>query len=111
MAVLTELVVLRCPCRGAVLWTVVKVVVREWTDCAGDEKVLFRSPSVFAAVALVPALDCTASDTVVSAVVDNVGAMDLGGARLSWEIDRERLLCETELCRDLADDKVGEKAA
>ena len=42
---------------GAVDCTVVKVVVNERTDGAGEEKVLFLSPSVLGAVALVPAPD------------------------------------------------------
>ena len=62
---------------GAVLCTVVKVVVIDLTDCAGDENVLFLSSSVFAAVALVPALEFAASDVAVSAVVERVGALDL----------------------------------
>ncbi len=62
---------------GAALWTVVRVVVIDLTEFAGDENVLFLSPSVFAAVAFVPALEFAASDAAVSAVVDRVGALDL----------------------------------
>jgi hypothetical protein len=61
---------------GAVDWTVVNVVVKDRTDGAGDEKVLFLSPSVLAAVALVPAPEGAWSELVVSAVVANVGARD-----------------------------------
>ena len=63
-------------CWGAALWMVVRVVVKDLTECAGDEKVLFLSPSVFAAVALVPAFEFAASDAEVSAVVESVGALD-----------------------------------
>jgi hypothetical protein len=62
---------------SAALWTVVRVVVMDLTECAGDENVLFLSPSVFAAVALVPALEFAASEAAVSAVVERVGALDL----------------------------------
>ena len=62
---------------GAALWMVVRVVVIDLTEFAGDENVLFLSPSVFAAVALVPALELAASDAAVSAVVERVGALDL----------------------------------
>jgi hypothetical protein len=62
---------------GAALWMVVRVVVIDLTEFAGDENVLFLSQSVFAAVALVPALEFAASDAAVSAVVDRVGALDL----------------------------------
>lgn len=62
---------------GAALCTVVRVVVIDLTECAGDENVLFLSPSVLAAVALVPALEFAASEAAVSAVVERVGALDL----------------------------------
>lgn len=48
----------------------------ERTDGAGDENVLFRSPSVRAAVALVPAPEGAESEMAVSAVVANVGGRD-----------------------------------
>jgi hypothetical protein len=59
---------------------VVKVVVMDLTECAGDENVLFLSPSVLAAVAFVPALEFAASEAAVSAVVERVGALDLACA-------------------------------
>lgn len=65
---------------GAVDCTVVKEVVSERTDGAGEEKVLFLSPSVLGAVALVPAPDGAWSEFVVSAVVARVGARDFGCA-------------------------------
>ena len=83
---------------GAWDWMVVKVVVIERTDGAGEEKVLFRSPSVLAPVVPVPAPDVATSEIAVSAVVPNVGALDLGCAEMSYET--ECLLCEIELCRD-----------
>ena len=61
---------------GAADCTVVKVVVMDRRDGAGDEKVLFLSPSVLGAVALVPAPEGAPSEPVVSAVVANVGALD-----------------------------------
>ena len=82
-------------------WTVVRVVVTERRDGAGEEKVLFRSPSVLAAVPDVPAPECPVSDMAVSAVVPKVGARVLECIWLSWEIETECLLCDSELCRDL----------
>jgi hypothetical protein len=64
-------------CPGARDWTVVRVVVMDRTDGAGDENVLSLPPSVLGAVALVPAPDGAASDSAVSACVANVGALDL----------------------------------
>lgn len=58
---------------GVVDCIVVRVVVNDLSDGAGEEKVLSLSPSVRATVLLVPA-----PDTVVSAVVPNVGARDFG---------------------------------
>lgn len=57
---------------------VVKVVVMDRRDGEGEEKVLSLSPSVRAAVAVVPAPDFAVSEMVVSAVVPMVGARDLG---------------------------------
>ena len=85
-------------------WTVVSVVAMDRTECAGDENVLSLPPSVFAAVPLVPAPDGAASERAVSAWVARVGALDLLHVWLSWEIETECLLCETELCLDLWDD-------
>lgn len=56
---------------------VVKVVVMDRSDGDGEEKVLSLSPSVRAAVAVVPAPDLAVSEMVVSAVVAMVGARDL----------------------------------
>ena len=83
----------------------VRVVVIDLTECAGDENVLFLSPSVLAAVALVPALELAASEAAVSAVVERVGALDLACAWLSWEAKMEFLLCERELCRDRGEER------
>jgi hypothetical protein len=79
---------------------VVRVVAKERTDGAGEEKVLSLPPSVLAAVALVPAPDGAASDMIVSALVARVGALDLGWIWLSWDIETECLLWESELCRE-----------
>lgn len=78
----------------------VKVVAKERTEGAGEEKVLSLPPSVLAAVALVPTPDGAASDMKVSAFVARVGALDLGWNWLSWEIETECLLWDKELCRD-----------
>lgn len=61
---------------GAVDCTVVRVVVMERSEGAGDENVLFRSPSVRGAVALVPAPDGAPSEIAVSAVVARVAGRD-----------------------------------
>jgi len=53
---------------------VVSVVVIDLSEGSREEKVLSLSPSVRAAVALVPA-----PDTVVPVVVPSVGARDFGG--------------------------------
>lgn len=58
---------------------VVRVVVIDRSDGEGEENVLSLSPSVRAAVAVVPAPDFAVSEIVVSAVVPMVGARDLGG--------------------------------
>lgn len=55
---------------------VVSVVVTERSEGAGEENALLRSPSVRAAVALVPAPDGATSEWVVSAVVARVGGRD-----------------------------------
>lgn len=62
---------------GVVDCIVVNVVVIDRSEGAGEEKVLSLSPSVRAAVAVVPTPDLLVSDMVVSAVVPNVGARDL----------------------------------
>ena len=53
-----------------------RVVVIDLREGAGEEKVLFRSPSVRGAVALVPAPEGATSDIAVSAVVARVGGLD-----------------------------------
>lgn len=70
-------------CAGAMDCTVVSVVVIDRTDGAGEENVLSLPPSVFGAVALVPAPEGAASDMAVSACVANVGALDLVNVWLS----------------------------
>jgi hypothetical protein len=66
---------------GAADCTVVKVVVNERTECAGDEKVLPSPPPCELnpppPVAIVPALEYPASEIAVSPLVDTVGAVDL----------------------------------
>lgn len=65
--------------------TVVRVVVMERMEWAGEEKVLLAPPSVRAAVALVPALEAPASLMVVSAVVERVGGRDwVAGEWWAW---------------------------
>jgi hypothetical protein len=88
--------------------TVVKVVAIERMECAGEENVLSRPPSVVfvVAVAPVPTPEGAASDSAVSACVASVGARDLlPPVWLSCEMEMERLLCEcdSELCRDRCD--------
>lgn len=62
---------------------VVRVVVRERTDGAGDENVLPSPPlmplelTVAPNVAVVPALEVAVSELTVSALVARVGAVDL----------------------------------
>lgn len=58
--------------------TVVKVVVRDRTDGAGDENVLPSPPPFTPAVARVPAFECAASgsEIAVSPLVDIVAAVD-----------------------------------
>jgi len=85
---------------------VVKVVVRDLTDGAGEENVLpSPPPTPFEltpppTVTAVPAFEGAASETV-SWVVDTVGAIDLlpivGGCWPSFETGIETLLCEAEL--------------
>lgn len=61
---------------------VVRVVVTDRSEGDGEEKVLSLSPSVRAAVAVVPVVptpDLAVSEMVVSAVVPMVGARDFGG--------------------------------
>ena len=77
---------------GAADCTVVSVVVIDRSDGAGEENVLFRSPSVLGAVALVPAPEGAPSETAVSAVVASVGARDFCCACPSFEIATECLL-------------------
>ena len=80
----------------------VKVVVSERTDGAGEEKVLPSPPAlcpeaaVPAPVVVVPVLDCAASEWVVSGLVETVGATDLlpGGTwESSLDTGRELRLC------------------
>lgn len=67
---------------GAADRTVVKVVVNDRTDGAGDENVLPSPPPQLELipphpVAIVPAFEYAASETVVSALVEIVGVVDL----------------------------------
>ena len=68
---------------GAVDCMVVSVVVRERAEWFGEEKVLPSPPSrqlelrAPPAVAVVPALECAASELMVSGMVLSVGAADL----------------------------------
>lgn len=69
-------------CAGAADCIVVRVVVNDRTEGAGEEKVLPSPPAPCEltappAVVTVPALDCAVSDCVVSGFVDSVGAADL----------------------------------
>jgi hypothetical protein len=92
---------------GAEDWMVVRVVVRERTEGAADEKVLPSPPPIELkwppAVDLVPAFDCAVSEFKVSGFVATVGAADLllivGGCWLSLDVGRDCLLCvgETKL--------------
>jgi hypothetical protein len=91
-------------------WTVVRVVVMERTDGAGEEKVLLPPPSVRGAVALVPAPEGATSDIAVSAVVARVGGRDLPGSWLSRDGENDLLLCVKELCRDRSGSLGSEKA-
>jgi hypothetical protein len=95
-------------CAGAVgaapEWMVVRVVVRDRTEGAGDENVLSGPRPELTphpTVAVVPSPDeapCEAatSECAKSGSVDNVGAVDLlpvvGGGRPSWEDRTECLL-------------------
>ena len=88
---------------GVVDCIVVKVVVMDRRDGAGEEKVLSRSPSVRGMV-----LDVPVPDTVVSAVVPNVGALDFGWLCASCERVVEFFLRESELYRDGGSDKGAE---
>ena len=91
---------------GAVDCIVVNVVVSDLTDGAGEENVLPSPPptplELMAppSVAVVPAFEWVASDTV-SGIVDTVGAMDLspmvGAVRSSFETGIDVLLCRGEL--------------
>ena len=75
---------------GAVDCMVVSVVVRERIEWFGEENVLPSPPSrqlvlkAPPAVALVPALECAASELMVSGIVLNVGAADLLSAIGGW---------------------------
>lgn len=64
---------------GAADCTVVKVVVNDRTDGAGDEKVLPSPPPYTPPlpVTVVPVFEYPASDRAVSPFVDSVGAVDL----------------------------------
>jgi len=68
---------------GAADWMVVRVVVKERTEGAGDENVLPSppprplEPKVPPAVVHVPAFECSASEWIVSRLVETVGAADL----------------------------------
>lgn len=91
---------------GAVDCIVVKVVVSDLSDGAGEENVLPSPPPIPLeltappSVAVVPAFDGAASDTV-SGYVDTVGAIDLfpivGADWSSFETGIDVLLCEGEL--------------
>ena len=77
---------------------VVSVVVRERTECVGDEKLLsLTAPPV---VIVVPALEGAVSELSVSGLVDTVGAADLvllvGAGWPSLEAGRDSLLCDGE---------------
>lgn len=78
---------------------VVRVVVMDRSDGSREENVLSLSPSVRGAVALVPA-----PETVVSAVVPSVGALDLGGFCPSCESVIETLPRESKLFLDAEED-------
>ena len=93
---------------GAADWMVVRVVVRERTEGAGDEKVL-PSPPVWPlelrpppTVTAVPAFESTVgvSEMTVSFVVETVGALDFllmaCGCGPSQETGMDSLLCEGE---------------
>jgi len=100
------------PCRrleGAADWMVVRVVVRERTEGAGEENVLpsppvrpleLRAPPT---VTVVPAFESAVavSELTVSVVVETVGAADFllidCGCWSSLETGRDSLLCEGEL--------------
>ena len=98
---------------GAADWMVVRVVVRERTEGAGEEKVLPSPPAwwaeaaVPAPVVVVPVLDCAASECVVPGFVETVGATDLfpgGNWDPSWDTGRELRLCDGEPSRQLRPD-------
>ena len=65
---------------GAADCTVVKVVVKDRTEGAGEEKVLPSPPPCELkpppAVAMVPVLEYAASEIAVSPLVEMVGALD-----------------------------------
>jgi hypothetical protein len=83
---------------------VVRVVARDRSDGAGDEKVLSAPRPVLGPPPTVPAVpapdeapcDCAASECAKSGSVDDVGATDLfpivGGGRPSTEERKESLL-------------------
>ena len=66
----------------------VRVVVKERTDGAGDENVLPSPPPTQLnpppVVAIVPALEFAASESVVSPFVDRVGAVDFTPVIGTW---------------------------
>lgn len=66
---------------GAADWIVVRVVVKERTEGAGEEKVLPSPPPLELkappAVALVPVFEWVVSEFTVSGFVESVGAVDL----------------------------------
>lgn len=101
-------------CEGAADCIVVKVVVRDRTDGAGDEKVLPSRAlmpfelTVAPSVAVVPALEVAASEWTVSAFVARVGAVDLllmvGACCPSWEAGRDILLLDGDISFTLRPD-------
>lgn len=64
----------------------VRVVVKERTDGAGDENVLPSPPptQLTPVVAIVPALEFAASESAVSPFVDSVGAVDFAPVMGTW---------------------------
>ena len=91
---------------GAEDWIVVRVVVRERTECAGEEKLLsLTAPPIVAAV---PALDGAISEFTVSGFVDTVGAADLllivGAGWPSLEAGRDSLLWDGDMLLTLRPD-------
>ena len=90
---------------GAADWTVVRVVVRERREGAGEVKVLPSPPPIPLltappAVAMVPGFEFCPSEVVVSGLVETVGATDfwpmMEACWPSWEIGMDVLLCVGE---------------